>query len=321
LLAVERQGGYSRESPLVMWNPPWVLPLLMPLAVFPYATTQKLWLGLGCACIALSIFLLWRLYGHNRFPSPLACFLIAIFTPSLVVLAIGQIGPLLVLGITCFLWFERKQNHLLAGACLFLLALKPHLAFLFCIALGFCVMRQRQWRLLAGFFATAILVLAVTLACAPQVFSQYRTFWSHNPVRWSEFPTLSGILSHISGNEIVIPALLPVLASVWLLQHWMRFRQRWSWQTELPVILLVSLAASPYAWFFDGVILLPALVQSLSSPWKRTCIGPLIGYTATNILCVILIATGKSLFWYSWVAPMWLLLYLWQNRPRTIPQS
>ncbi len=315
LLALERQAGYARKSPLIMWNPPWVLPFFMPLSVFSYRLAQKLWLVLCCACVALSVYLLWKLYGRTRFPSPMACLLIAIFTPLLVVLAIGQVGPLVLLGITGFLWFEQKQRYGLAGMSLFLLALKPHLVFLFWMAVSLWLIKQKHWRMLVHFLGVAGIVCGATILAAPQVFSQYYHFWLHNPVHWNEFPTVSGMLSHLTGSQSAALALIPpTLASLWLLLHWVRFRQRWNWQHELPVLLVVSLVASPYAWFFDGVILLPALMQIIRLlSEKKLWLAPTICYAGMNLAVVLLIAGGKNLFWYSWVAPMWVVLYFWSR--------
>ncbi len=316
LLALEREAGYSRKSPLVMWNPPWILPVLLPLAVFSYPAAEKLWLVLGCASVALSVSLLWRLYGRTRYPSPAAGLLIAIFTPLLVGLAIGQVGPLVLLGITGFLWFERKQRFGLAGVSLFFLALKPHLVFLLWIALGFWTVKKRNGRTLSGLLATVVAVSLVTVASTPRAFGQYYNFWIHHPVRWSEFPTVPGILGHLTGSQSVVLVLIPpALASLWLMGHWARYRGQWNWQDELPILLVVSLVASPYAWFFDGVILLPALIQIITIPlWKKNWRVLMVAYAATNLAVVLLIATGKNLFWYAWVAPMWLVLYLGSRR-------
>ena len=315
LLSQEQQAGSERRTPLEMWNPPWVLPFILPLAFFSYAVAQKLWLFLGCAYVALSIYLLWRLYGRTTFPSPMVCLTIAVFTPMLVVLAIGQIGPLMLLGISAFLWFESRQQYVLAGFSLSLVAVKPHLVFLLWIALVLWAVQKKRRRIVLSFLAPAIVVSGIVTALAPHSFMQYRDLWRRNLVRWDEFPTVSGILSHFTGNHGITPVLMPAaLACIWLLHRWTRIHGHWKWTDQLPVLLLVSLATSPYGWFFDGVILLPALIQMVQCPSPKRSRAVLFGaYIATNCAVVLLIVSGKTLFWYSWITPAWLLLYIWAS--------
>lgn len=315
MLAQEQQAGYARRTALEIWNPPWVVPYIIPLAFLPYASAQKLWLLLGCACVALSIYLLWKVYGQTRFPSPAASLAIAIFTPMLLNLAIGQIGPLMLLGVSCFLWFENRRRYALAGASLVLVALKPHLFLLLWLAIIFWSFQQKSGRIVLSFLAMGAAICGLSFAIAPDVFMQYWHFWSHNPVHWNEFPTVSGILSRLTGSPSTAPAFVAlVLASVWFLLHWFRVRGGWRWSEELPILLAVSLTASPYAWFFDGVILLPALIQVVQSHSKSGHrLAPSVCYAAANITAVLLIAAGKTRWWYSWAAPVWLLLYFWSR--------
>ena len=314
MLGMEQRGGYTRRSTLEMWNPPWILPFIAPLAFFSYALAQKLWLLLGCGCVALSIHLLWKLYGQAKLPSPAAGLAIAIYTPLLLDLAIGQIGPLMLLGVSCFLWFESRRRYALAGASLVLMALKPHLFFLVWIALIFWTLQQKRPQIVLSFFTTSIAISGITFAISPNVFRQYWNFWRHNPVRWNEFPTLAGVLSNSIDNHGIVLALMPAALGVaWLLGHWIRLRNQWAWQRQLPGLLVVSLTTSPYAWPFDGIILLPTLVEAFRSGQKSGRLALATLYVATNIAIVFLVAAGKTLFWYSWVTPVWLLLYFWSH--------
>ena len=40
LLLTERFGGWSKSEVLVMWDPPWTLPLILPLEMLDYDTAQ-----------------------------------------------------------------------------------------------------------------------------------------------------------------------------------------------------------------------------------------------------------------------------------------
>ena len=54
----------------------------------------------------------------------------------------------LLTGMVGFLYFEKARNDWAAGISLYLLAVKPHLAFLFWIALGFWILERKRWTIL-----------------------------------------------------------------------------------------------------------------------------------------------------------------------------
>jgi hypothetical protein len=79
-------------------------------------------------------------------------------------------------------------------------------------------------------------------------------------------------------------------------------------------MILVSLAFSPYAWTYDQVILLPAVIHGFvmvtrqSGSWYKS--GPGLFYIAANS-CYF---AGKFFVttdaYYFWLAPAFLLIYL-----------
>jgi len=87
----------------------------------------------------------------------------------------------------------------------------------------------------------------------------------------------------------------------------------WQWVEQIPLRLLVSVATTPYAWFFDQVVLLPAVLQAaarVSARPVRKWLGPALAYIGINVLTLGLILVHRTLFWYVWTASSWLLLYL-----------
>src|SRR5437763_628311 len=79
----------------------------------------------------------------------LALALACTFVPVYVAIIAGRISPLLLLGAVLFLTFVRRGNDLCAGAACALLAVKPHLAYLFWIAVLLWSIRERRWHVLA----------------------------------------------------------------------------------------------------------------------------------------------------------------------------
>src|SRR5205814_10247989 len=61
---IERKVG--RDHPgVMMWNPPWVLPLVMPFGLLDVHPAQLLWLLLQLVALVVSADGLWRLFGGN----------------------------------------------------------------------------------------------------------------------------------------------------------------------------------------------------------------------------------------------------------------
>ena len=231
------------------------------------------------------------------------------FLPVAVVLAIGQIGPLIVFGIAGFLRFEARHNDYTAGVFLFLAALKPHLIFLVWLALTLCALVQRRWKPFAAFLVTLAGASLITVIIAHGAFRQYFELLGREKVIFQETPTLGGLLRHVSG----IPSLqyLPVaVAVIWFAAYWTRWRSTWEWRYRTPNLLLVSIATVSYAWFFDQVVLLPAVLYAtaLAIRSRKMLTQVVIGYLFINCLVLFLLLSHRTVFYYSWTALAWLIL-------------
>ena len=67
---------------------------------------------------------------------------------------VGSALGIAVLGTVLFLQCERRGYYVLAGAAAVLLAIKPHIVYLFWFALLLWAIQRRRWALLAGGIAT-----------------------------------------------------------------------------------------------------------------------------------------------------------------------
>ena len=114
---LERQAGRPLEEPLMMWNPPWLLALAMPLGLLPYPAARVLWFLLHLAVVFFASLLIGKETGA---PSParqgLAILLGFSFGPTLHALKAGQITPLMLLAPLGFLACFRRQRWGMAGA-------------------------------------------------------------------------------------------------------------------------------------------------------------------------------------------------------------
>jgi hypothetical protein len=161
LLNMERAVGWSQPEPLVMWNPPWTLPLISPLGMLDYDTAQFIWFLLHALIIFVGAQILWQCYTGERKYARYGLVSVLVFPPIYFALLLGQIGPLILLGIIGFVFFAQREAWFFAGASLSLVSVKPHVCYLLWIALIFWVIKENVWQLALG-AAVAGLLLVLT---------------------------------------------------------------------------------------------------------------------------------------------------------------
>ncbi len=258
---IERQVGRTDEG-ILMWNPPWVLPLVAPLGLLDVRAAHLIWMMLHLSVIVFCSDRLWRLYGGAESSRIVALLLAFTFMPSYFALLAGQISPLLLLGAVGFLALIRHGFDFAAGAATVLLAIKPHLAYLFWLALLIWAVHQRRWSVLLGGALTGIAMTGIAMALDPGVLGQYwHTFTTDPPAQYRS-PTLGTLLRLAVGGGSFRWQFLPLLPGMlWLILHWCRHRGAWEWSTQMPLLLLVSVLTTAYgAWPFDLVLLLLPVV-------------------------------------------------------------
>jgi hypothetical protein len=125
-------------------------------------------------------------------------------------------------------------------------------------------------------------------------------------------PTIGGLLRYVSGYAPM--QFLPIAAAgSWFAIQWHRWRASWDWRARLPGLLLVSIVATPYSWFFDQVVLLPSVffaTISVLHSGRRVCLLAAIAYLAVNATVLRFLLDHRTLGWYSWTALAWLLIYI-----------
>lgn len=319
LLKVQQAVGWPQAEPLLMWNPPWTLAFTAPLGMLDYGAAQFLWFILHIMVIFVGARVLWQSYGgalHNSWWAPIAALT---FAPTYFLLLLGQIGGLILLGLILFLHSVKRRAWWTAGLSLTLVSVKPHLSYLFWLAVVLWALREGRWRFIGGWVVGGFVIGAVPLLFDPSIYSQYLDLIKSRdvtrPFNWAT-PSLgsaAGELLLISGDWI---RWLPSVGGViWVFWHWRRNADSWEWSREMPIVLLVSVTTASFVWTFDHIVLLPALIQcaawlSLSeNHFSRRWIVPLHMLMNAGVLLVKLWAPND--FWYFWLAPAYLLFYLW----------
>ena len=153
-----------------------------------------------------------------------------------------------------------------------------------------------------------------------QAFYEYAALFLHGKAVLQATPTLSGVLRSISGSAPM--QFLPVAgAFVWFAIYWRRWRSSWDWRSRLPSLLLVSMVATPYSWFFDQVVLLPSIffaTVSVLRSRRRVWLEAATVYIVVNAIVLRFLLEGRTMFWYSWTALAWLVIYVAVQRRKTV---
>ena len=179
MLVAERALGWSNTEALMMWNPPWTLTLLLPFGLLPYETAQFVWFVFHVLILFLGSQALWGWYGGSPAKPWYPLLAVLSFAPVYFALLLGQIGPLILLGIIGFLAGVQKKAWKLSGASLVLVAIKPHLLYLLWLALLLWVVKERKWRLAIAFGASFIAAAVVPLLFRPALYAQYLRLIQH----------------------------------------------------------------------------------------------------------------------------------------------
>ena len=192
----------------MMYNPPWTLVLAMPPAVLKYGLARSIWLPLQILIVLWCASRLWVLYGGAPGHATRAWYLGLLWMPTVIALNLGQVSPVVLLGLVGFLWSLDRRRDVAAGAYLSLTAVKPQIVTLVWVALALWVIANRRWRVLAGAAAS---LAGASLAVAwfnPNVFVQYRHLMANTP------PTLEFRVSQschrVASDDWNRPELAPV---------------------------------------------------------------------------------------------------------------
>jgi hypothetical protein len=350
LLPVQQAVGWDEGWPNIMYYPPWALPVVMPFGLIPYGLSRLLWLILHLALVLFCADRTWHLYGgrppyrwhkkgvwnptscakgvesaqgqgsrHLFCAQPryrwLACAVALTFVPTLIALRMGQIGPLMLLGVAGFLCLEQKQRDWLAGAALVLAAIKPQLLYLFGLAVVVWAVDRRRWAVLAGGVMAGLTALGVALAANPHVLEQYR-YALANPPSGNITPTLGAMLRLLLGEDKTWLQFVPtVIGIAWFAWYWHRHRRNWVWVEQAPLLLMASFLTTSYgSWVFDLVILLVPVLQmarwAADSGQRRAMAVALASYVAIDGVALVMNLRGATYPSFIWMTPAILVCYV-----------
>jgi hypothetical protein len=317
----ERVSGIGAPNPpLLLRNPPWAIPFILPLGMFSYRVAFAWWTVFSVVVVTGCVAAVWR-----RIEKPESLFSILfplIFGPTIVLLMLGQWTVLVLLGITGFLISIERRQDWLAGAFLLLVMGKPHVALLFLLAIGLWIFQTRRWKISYSTALSLAVSSVVVLTLNPHVFTQFLERTREVVDERVPYPNPGGMLYTISGHHML--AILPQIVGVlWLLTYWCRRRLVWDWNTDGMLVLVSSIACSYYSYPYDEVLVLPALVTAFVTGNKRiflVCFAFInLGYGFYLFQIAGILGFGYMFLW--WTGAGWLVTYWLSSNRRFVSRS
>lgn len=293
---VERAQGWAEPVTVAVWNPPWLLVWLAPLANLPFLPAAATWLVVSLLMVLACASILWREQAGPASEStlPIAWGATAAFVPTLFLLHMGQVSALLVVGLVGFGWAAPRGRELLAGAFLALTTIKPHVVYLVWVVALWWMLAGRRWRFAAGVAAVLGPSVAALAAFWPNALLGYRAVLAHPPLHYMP-PTLAAVLRWAidpsnARIQVALPTVVALLTFAWLLAR----RPTIDWRRWLGPTLLASVPTAAYGWCFDQIVLLiPYLAviawlarPSSASPWRKGLVAAILAATALGMVAV-----------------------------------
>jgi hypothetical protein len=333
LLEIQQALGRHADKPLMMWNPPWTLAILAPILALPFNISAALWFACGLFCILLSAILVWRSGSTLIKPLPFAAAAL-VFYPVWDALVLGQISLLLLLGVSGFYYAQAKRNDVLAGIFLTILSIKPHLFFIFFVAIAIWIIKERRIRIFYG----AALSFSLSVWAGLLINSNSLYWWLDSLTRrnneyiavgdWHTATAAGWVrywLSGPGGAPNWPAAAAPLLGLLLLFGYLQGIRRDICWKQDLAPLLCLSVICAPFAWIFDFAVLLPLQILLIGSSLEpkqksanRLVLPVLLLFQIFALLLQQLVF--KSHQYFVWYPPALLLLWFVLTRFELYPR-
>lgn len=277
---------YSRRILLPYIYPAYVAVILSPLGKLPLVTAFVLW---TCINLLAAAWLLRRVLRHQSvFPGQGAVLLVAClaWVPLQLTISHGQMGLLCAVGLSEALVSLQSGKQWQAGCWLALGLVKPQIIALPLLALAV----WQCWRALASFTTILVLLVGLSFAKLGYWITDYLHFMKEFYRRGKEFSLYPlamqnwlGLVSALLGKDTGIAAhvLLGILSigSVLLVLFLCRGRKGsttpshpGNLSVRFAIVILLGLLTSPYLYFHDWVVAVPALAilfLSATQWWQK----------------------------------------------------
>ena len=304
---IERASGLPAMYNVgFMRNPPWGLPLALPLGLVGLRVGTLLWSLVLLACLVGSVHMLWRMFGR---PRNSLHWLGYSFGPAVTCLIAGQTAMFALLGLVLFLRLHRTRPFL-AGMSLWLCALKPHLFLVFGVVLLAWILVEGSYKILAGAAVAMAASCAAVYWIDPRAWMEYSQMMRTGGIENETIPCLGIVLRLWLSPQTMWLQFLPAgLGCIWALGYFWPRRHTWDWLKNGSPVMLVSIVLAPFGWLFDQVLAMPALLQGAYLTRSRTM---LVMLALASLLVEVDSIWGVNFFsaFNLFTAPAWLAWYL-----------
>jgi hypothetical protein len=307
--AIEHTYGWTLPQPYVTFCPPWTLPLQSAMALLPFHAAKALWFTISLLLNAISSIALWKYFGGEGRRVWIAILVCLTFLPMGGAELLGQITPLILASLTAFLLLVRSRHNFIAGVALYGFGPKPHLLYLVLLAILCWMAVNRAWSMLAGAALSYGAATAAAIVFNPNALGYFHaTFGAAVGISCG----IGGALRSVFGVQHAWLQFLPSAAgAAWFVYYWKKHWRRWDWQERLPLLLIVSVCTSPYCWYHDFILILPALVAiAVKGGYRRAPV--LAAYLFTQAL--VIVTVQWSVAWMCVASLLWIAVYRIANR-------
>jgi hypothetical protein len=289
--AIRHAVPAARETIYVPMQSPQLLFALTPFAALPYTAAVTIWMLVIAGLYAVACRTFWtrsaNLHGHRRevtycavaFPGLYATVLHgqpSVFAPLALAFAFGALER------------DRRFGAGLAAGCL---VFKPH----WVIAAGIVFLAAREWRVIAGLCASALLQLGVALLVAgPRLFLAYVTTLGSigrlgDVLEPRPGYALRSLFSVLAPNPIVAFAcygLAALLVAVIAARIW---RSSADFDLRASAVLLAIVLVNPHVFEYDLIVLTPVFFYLANAMAGGTAPG-LSGRTWSWVIAALFVA-------------------------------
>ena len=302
---IEHSGGLEPNGALMMRNPPWALPMVLPLGFVGIRVAAFIWSLLLVACLVLSVRMIRTLHGN---PPNLLHWLGYGFSPALICLIMGQTSLISLLGLALFLRYHAERPFV-AGMSLWFCTLKPQLFVPFSIVLLLWIVFSKSYKILAGAAVALGTTTVATYLLDPPAWHDYLQMMGARDVQNEYVPCLSDMLRFsINPHAVWIQYLPALIGTGWAVIYFWRRRHEWNWTTNSSPLMLASLLCAPYCWFYDQCVAIPAMMHGAyvtRMRWMLTLLALIIAAVDVEMCKVDVLSPI-----YLWNIPVWFAWYL-----------
>lgn len=295
---------------LMMWSPPWVLPLMLPggpgTGLADALLKWRIW---GALLVGIGFLLIFSLLRTNGSGSYWMMMSVVLCAPFLDVAKLAQSTPIFFLSAALFAWAIERRRYGIAGASASLWIIKPHL-FLLC-GVGYLLSGDiGKKRFFVAASAAVLLLIGVSEMQYPGGSQLWLGTFAYNEDTTYTVPrlawlcaTLGGFIRSALGIGPDISFYITTMSALFLVIASLRNKVSVTFPDDLSWIIPLGLLTAPYGWFYDQALIAIAVFFLLRSRADQPLLRPLciwiLFWNTVAVWYFTAIATvQQDLWWY-----------------------